>query len=135
LTADAVVVSARADGLIDLEFSPSPKCGACAGTCLWKRLQAARLDRLRVSGRLEPGTPVSVAMPGRQVLLASILLYGAPLFAILVGAVFGAIVSENDSGTLLGAVVALGIVIVGFGALRRRLEQAALASLIVKPKS
>jgi len=130
-----VVVSARPDGLVDLEFSQARQCAACAGTCLWKRLQAARLDRLAVSRRLEPGTEVTVALPGRQVLLASILLHGAPLFAILAGAVIGSLVVGTDFGTLLGSVLALGLVVAGFGMFRRRLEDATLASLVVTPKS
>jgi positive regulator of sigma E activity len=134
LTADAVVVSARPDGLVDLEFSPGRQCGACAGTCLWKRLQSARLDRLAVSRRFEPGTEVTVALPGRQVMLASIVLHGAPLFAILAGAVVGTLVAGTDLGTLIGSVLALSFVILGFGLLRRRLEEATLASLVVTPK-
>ena len=130
-----MVVSARPDGLVDLEFSQARQCAACAGTCLWKRLQAARLDRLAVSRRLEPGTEVTVALPGRQVLLASILLHGAPLFAILAGAVVGSLVVGTDFGTLLGSVLALGLVVAGFGMFRRRLEDATLASLVVTPKS
>lgn len=129
-----MVVSARPNGLVDLEFSQARQCGACAGTCLWKRLQAARLDRLAVPHRLEAGTEVTVALPGRRVLLASLLLHGTPLFAILAGATVGAFVTGTDLGTLLGTLLALSLVIVGFGALRRRLEEATLASLVVTPK-
>ena len=58
LTADAVVLAARPDGSVDLEFAPFAGCAGCAGPCLWKRLQAARLDRLPIAQRLEPGTEV-----------------------------------------------------------------------------
>ena len=129
-----MVVSARPDGLVDLEFCQTRQCEACAGTCLWKRLQAARLDQLPVARRLEPGTEVTVSLPGHRVMLASILLHGVPLFAILAGAVGGSLVAGTDLGTLIGSVLALGIVIAGSRLMRRRLEEATLASLVVTPK-
>ena len=129
-----MVVSTRLNGFVDLEFSPAPQCGACAGTCLWKRLQAARLDRLPVSRQFKPGTKVTVALPARRVMLASILLHGAPLAAILAGAAIGSVIAGTDFGTLVGALSVLGAVIAGFGLLRRRLEQATLSSLVVTPK-
>jgi positive regulator of sigma E activity len=134
MTADAVVVAARADGYVDLEFSPSRQCAACAGTCLWKRLQSARLERLAV-GNLVPGTEVTVALSERSVLRASILLHGLPLAAILIGAAAGAAASGSDFGTMIGAVCGLTIAIAGFKGLSRRLEQATLADLVVTPKS
>ena len=89
MTASAVVVAARSDGRVDLEFAPARSCAGCAGTCLWKRLQNARIDRLPVAAALEPGTEVSVAIPARRLLVASALLYGLPLVAILAGAATG----------------------------------------------
>jgi positive regulator of sigma E activity len=130
-----VVVSTCGDGFVDLEFSSARQCAACAGTCLWKRLQAARLNRLPVSGALEPGTSVTVALPGGRVLLASILLHGLPLLAILAGAAIGAWSTGTDTGTLLGALIALGVVVTGFGFWRQRIEQATFSSLVVKPKA
>lgn len=135
LTANAVVVSTRPDGLVDLEFSSMRQCAACAGTCLWKRLQAARLDRLPVRHRLLPGAEVTVALPGSRVVAAALLLYGVPLAAILGGAAVGALLTGTDFGTLVGAFAALGFVVAGFGVLRRRIEQATLSSLIVTPRS
>ena len=67
-------------------------------------------------------------------MLASILLHGVPLFAILAGAVGGSLVAGTDLGTLIGSVLALGIVIAGSRLMRRRLEEATLASLVVTPK-
>jgi len=135
MTADAVVVAVRPDGRVDLEFSPAHQCGSCAGTCLWKRLQVARLERLAVSGALDPGTEVTVALPGSRLLLASVLVHGIPLTAILGGAAIGFFVTGTDLGTLAGCVVALGAVIAGFGFLRRGLEEATVSSLVVTPKS
>ena len=134
MTADAVVVAVNPDGRVDLEFSSARQCGACAGTCLWKRLRAARLNRLAVSRTFEPGTEVTVALPGRRVLLASILMHGVPLAAILAGAAIGSVVTGTDLGTLIGSVAALTAVIAGFGFLRQSLEDATLSSLIVTPK-
>jgi len=134
LTADAVVVATRLDGRVDLEFSPARQCGACAGTCLWKRLQAARLEHLAVSGALAPGTEVTVALPGSRLLLASILVHGIPLTAILGGAAIGFLLTGTDFGTLIGAAGALAAVIAGFSFLRQRLEEVTLSSLVVTPK-
>lgn len=130
-----MVISTRSDGFVDLEFSSARQCAACAGTCLWKRLQAARLNRLPVSRGMEPGTRVSVALPGSRVLLASILLHGLPLLAILVGAAIGAWSTGSDIGTLIGALLVLAVVITGFGFWRRRIELATFSSLIVTPKA
>jgi hypothetical protein len=71
LTAEAVVVAARANGCIDLEFQPAAGCAGCAGTCLWKRLQSTRIERLHAPGVFRTGTRVSVSLPERRVLLAS----------------------------------------------------------------
>jgi positive regulator of sigma E activity len=135
LTADAVVIAARPDGLVDLEFSSASRCAACAGTCLWKRLQAARLDRLPVAMEMKPGTEVTVALAGRRVLLASVLLHGVPLAAILAGAAIGSLMTGTDTGTLIGSVCAIAVVVAGFRHWRDRLERATFSSLVVTPKS
>jgi positive regulator of sigma E activity len=117
-----VVIATRPDGLVDLEFTSASRCAACAGTCLWKRLQAARLDRL------------PVALAGRRVLLASVLLHGVPLAAILAGAAIGSLMTGTDAGTLIGSVCSIAVVIVGFRHWRARLERATFSSLVVTPK-
>jgi positive regulator of sigma E activity len=134
LTADAIVVAARPDGTVDLEFAPRKACAGCAGTCLWKRLAAVRLQALRVDCALAPGTEVSVAIPDRQVQNSALAIYGIPLGSILLGAAVGAAVSGSDLGTLAGALLALALVVAGFGWFRLRLERSLLASLIVRPK-
>jgi positive regulator of sigma E activity len=134
LTADAVVLAARPDGSVDLEFVPFAGCGGCAGTCLWKRLQAARLERLPIAQRLEPGTEVTVALSAQRVMAASMLVHGVPLAAILLGAAAGSFIAGNDVGALAGAAAALAIAIPGFGLLKRRIETATLAGLVVRPK-
>lgn len=135
MTAAAVVVAARPDGRVDLEFAPARSCSGCAGTCLWKRLQNARIDRLPVAAVLEPGAEVSVAIPARRLLVASMLLYGLPLAAILAGAVAGSAVAGTDAGTLIGALCGIAVVIAGFGLVRGRLERATLAGIEVVQKA
>jgi positive regulator of sigma E activity len=134
LTADAVVVAARPDGTVDLEFAPHRGCEGCRGTCLWKRLAAMRLDRLAVDRELAPGCEVSVAIPAEPLLLGALATYGIPLVSILAGAAAGAAVSGNDVGTLAGAPLAITLVIAGFRLYRPRLERALLASLRVRPR-
>lgn len=132
INADAVVVAARADGTVDLEFAPRATCGACAGTCLWKRLASSRLEGLYASEGLVPGMAVSVSLPDRQLLAGALLTYGLPLAAILAGAAAGAAIGGSDLGTLAGALLALVLAIAGAGRLRRRLERSLLAGLIVR---
>ena len=134
LTADAVVVAARPDGTVDLEFAPHKGCEGCRGTCLWKRLAAMRLDRLVVDRDLAPGNQVSVEIPAEPLLFSAFATYGIPLVSILAGAAAGAVVSGNDLGTLAGALLALALVIAGFRLYRPRLERALLASLRIRPR-
>jgi positive regulator of sigma E activity len=133
MTADAVVVAARADGLVDLEFRPKP-CAGCAGTCLWRRLEATRIERLPGVGALAPGTAVTVALPESQVLVTSLLLHGVPLAAILLGAAAGAAATATDAGTLLGALAGWVLAAAACRPLGRRLERAALSQLTILPK-
>lgn len=135
MSADAVVVAARAAGRFDLEFEPAAGCAACAGTCLWKRLAAARLEDIPIDAQFAPGTQVKVELPERRVLLASMLVHGAPLIAILAGSALGFIVTRNDVGTIVGAVAAVGLVVACLRGLRLRLERATLANLIVSARS
>jgi positive regulator of sigma E activity len=135
LTADAVVVAARPDGTVDLEFAPHKGCEGCRGTCLWKRLAAMRLDRLVVGGELAPGSQVSVAIPAETLLYGALATYGIPLVAILAGAAVGAALSGNDLGTLAGALLVLALVIAGFRLFRPRLERALLTNLRVQPRA
>ena len=135
LTADAVVVAARPDGTVDLEFAPHKGCEGCRGTCLWKRLAAMRLERLAVAGELTPGSAVSVSIPAEPLLYGALATYGIPLVAILVGAAAGAAVAGNDIGTLAGALLALALAIAGFRAFRPKLERALLARLCILPRA
>jgi positive regulator of sigma E activity len=135
MTAEAVVVAARANGRIDLEFTPARQCPGCAGTCLWKRLQSTRLEQLAAGPELKPGTEVTVALPERRVLMTSMLLHGIPLVSILFGAAAGAAVAGSDAGTLIGALLALAVTLPGVKPLGRRLEQTTLAHLVITPKS
>ncbi len=134
MTADAVVVAAAADGCVDLEFAPRAECGACAGTCLWKRLSAARLERIAATAALRPGVAVTVSLSERQLLHASLLVHGMPLVAILIGAAAGAGFTGTDAGTLAGAAIAFLGVAALFGRWRKRIERATLDSLVIAEK-
>ena len=135
MTADAVVVAARADGCVDLEFGPARQCAGCAGSCLWRRLQKARLNRLPASGAFEPGARVRVVLSARRLLTASLLLYGLPLAAILIGGAAGTLILRSDVGTLIGVLFGLAFVIASFGLIRERLERATLSGLDVTPRA
>ena len=134
MTADAVVIAARADGHVDLEFRPR-LCDGCAGACLWKRIQSTRLEQLKTSHALSPGTEVLVALPERRVVAASLLLHGVPLAALLLGALLGMAIGQSDAATLAGATGGLALAVAAAKPLGRRLERATLARLLITPKS
>jgi len=135
LTAEAVVVAARDNGSVDLEFQPAAGCAGCAGTCLWRRLQATRLERLRAVGHFDLGERVIVSLPERRVLMASMIVFGLPLAALLLGGATGAAWSGTDFGTLAGALAGLGLAIAASRPLGRRLERATLTRLLISPKT
>ena len=132
LTAEAVIVAVRDNGSVDLEFTPAAGCAGCAGTCLWKRLQASRIEKISARGDVTVGSRVEVGLPERRVLQMSMLLHGLPLAAILLGASAGAALSGADSGTLAGALAGLVVAVAAFRPLARRLERATLAHLDIK---
>ncbi len=132
MTADAVVVGVHADARVDLEFSPPVGCAGCAGTCMWKRLQAQRLEGLPVSVSLRPGDRVVVSLSGRHLLAASALAHGLPLAAIVMGAVVGTAVTGTDSGTLAGVALGVAAALAISGPARRRFERATLSGLVVR---
>ena len=135
LSADAVVIGARPGGRVDLEFSAPPTCASCAGTCLWRRLRAARIDSLPVSESVAAGTKVSVVLTSGRVLFGSLLLYGVPLLAILAGALTGSLLSGSDSGTLAGVLIATALLAFVYRRYRRRSERFLLSGLLVTPKT
>jgi positive regulator of sigma E activity len=94
-----------------------------------------RLPQLRIDPSFRPGTPVSVEITDRVLLLSALATYGIPLVSILAGAAAGAAVIGSDLGTLAGSVLALAVVIAGFSRFRRRLERVLLASLIIRPRT
>jgi positive regulator of sigma E activity len=132
MTADAVVVAARGEGRVDLEFTPR-LCAGCAGTCLWKRLRSTRIE-LSTGESLAPGSEVTVALPESRLLLASLLLHGMPLAAILTGAALGAASTGSDGGTFAGALAGIALAIAGFRRIGRWLERETLSRLMITPK-
>lgn len=91
-----------------------------------------RITELRIDPACPPGTPVSVAVPDRVILVSALAAYGVPLVSILAGAAVGAALTGSDLGTLVGIVLAVAVVIAGSSRFRRRLEQSLLASLVIR---
>lgn len=85
------------DGRLELEVEPATGC--CGGACLWYR--GPRRTRLPGGPDLEVGTLLKVAIRKRDLLLGSLLLYGSPLGALLLGGLLGS--AWGDLGCLLGA--------------------------------
>ena len=126
------VVTAAANGFIDVEFEPPPRCRGCGGACFWYRFPEKRRARLGATGDLPVGAKVSVALPDRLLLLASMLVFGLPLLALLGGAAAGAAALDSDLGAALGALLGLlAAALAGLG-LRRRAERAALERIAIR---
>ncbi len=78
------------------------------------------------------GVAVDVTLPERHLLLAATLVYGVPLVALLAGAVIGAAWWRSDLGAAAGAALAVAGAVLAVVLLRRRLESATLARLVVR---
>jgi sigma-E factor negative regulatory protein RseC len=77
------------------------------------------------------GDRVVLTLPERYVLLASLLLYGLPLAALVLGAAVGGAFSGSDAGAALGAAAAVAVSLLAAPRLRRRLERRTLERLEV----
>ncbi len=126
------VVTAAAAGFIDVEFEPPPRCSGCGGACFWYRFPDKQHARLGARGDLPVGAKVSVAVPDRLLLLASMLVFGLPLLALLGGAAVGAALLDSDLGAALGAVLGLFAAVLAGLSLRRRVERAALERIAIR---
>ncbi len=92
-------------------------CARCAagegcGAGLFARLLRGRLQELPVPvprgfGSLAAGDHVLLGLSAAAVQNASILLYGAPLAALLLGALAGDLAIGGDAGALPGAILGL----------------------------
>lgn len=83
--------------------------------------------RFRSGESLAVGDEVSLSVPARGVLAGAWWLHGLPLGALLAGAAGGAAVTGNDAGTLIGALVGVGLALLAAPRMAGRAEAAALA--------
>lgn len=127
------IVRASKPGLVDVEIEPPPRCEGCNGACLWYRVPHPERLTLAADTNLAVGTPVTVTLPDRLLLLGAVLVYGVPLAALLAGGVLGAALLGTDLGAVAGAGVALAIAVLAAPVLRRRIEAATLRKLAVRP--
>jgi positive regulator of sigma E activity len=79
------------------------------------------------------GAEVTVTLPDRYLLLGAALVYGVPLAALLGGAAVATALFRSDLAAAGGALVALAGAVLAASPLRRRLEQATLRRLDVRP--
>jgi positive regulator of sigma E activity len=134
MTARAVVRNSFADGSYELELDTRSGCEGCRGVCMWRFLPLVERTRFSGNSSFSPGLPVLVSLPQRYVLLTSVLLYGLPLAALLIGGLLGAAVAGGDDlGTLLGALGVLAASLFLSPRLRRALERATARHLVVRP--
>ena len=75
---------------------------------------------------------MTVTLPDGLLLLGAVLVYGAPLAALLAGAAAGAALSASDLAAAMGAAVGLAAALAATTFLRRRLELATLRRLDVQ---
>lgn len=86
--------------------SDCEKCHACMG--------GNQTTTLRLEGKAALGDQVLVEMPASTVTQASLIAYGLPLCGLLAGMLLGEklIPLEHSLGSLIGAVIGLGIPLV-----------------------
>lgn len=94
------------DGTATVSVVRSEACGHC-GARIVCRASGEEVPRVTVMDSLgaKPGDRVLISAPGRNILLASCLLYGAPLLLLLIGIALGNRMFPNNRelyGTLLG---------------------------------
>ena len=116
-----------------MEVEPPPRCKGCDGACLWYRVAARERLTLASSQSIPVGATVTVTLPDSFVLAGAVLVYGVPLGALLAGGAAAAAVFGSDWAAAAGAGVALLGALVAAAPLRRRLEQATMRRLAVRP--
>ena len=94
------------DGIATVTVVRSGSCRECGARILCK---ASDDDNQRVPALdplgVKPGDRVRISIPGKNILLASVCLYGIPLLLLLFGIILGAGIFINHSeiyGSLLG---------------------------------
>ena len=89
-------------------------------------MQRAQHMTFRSQRPLNVGDRVVVAVPDRYLLLASLLVYGFPLAALLGGALAGFTASGSDLGAAVGAAAGAVSAVLAAPALRSRVEHCTL---------
>ena len=116
-----------------MEIEPPPRCKGCDGACLWYRVAARERLTLASSQSIPVGATVTVTLPDSFVLAGAVLVYGVPLGGLLAGGAAAAAVFGSDWAAATGAGAALLGALVAAAPLRRRLEQATMRRLAVRP--
>ena len=103
------VVVTSGDGLATVAVVRSGACDDCGARILCRASgnETATVTALDPVG-VKPGDHVLIAAPGRNVLLASVILYGIPLCLMLAGIWLGSLLFTRDAelyGSLLGIVL------------------------------
>lgn len=93
----AIVRARTPDGRVELEIDSTKGC--CGGACLW--FPRSKRAWLSAGPDAEVGSLLNVTIRKRDLLLGSLVLYGLPLGALLIGGLLGA--AWGDLGCLLGA--------------------------------
>jgi positive regulator of sigma E activity len=133
MTADATVTRVSADGRVEVEFGPPPRCRGCEGACLWRRMPALQRLTFATPVTLSVGEPVVVAIPDRYLLLGAIVVHGLPLAAMLAGALVGVAIGGSDIGAAAGAVAGIAVALLAAPRLRTRLERDTLRRVELRP--
>jgi positive regulator of sigma E activity len=136
LSVDATVIGVDRAGFVELEVGRAQGCKGCNGLCLWRGLPERRRERYRsdcgADCAFEAGEAVSLHLPARALLRASLLLHGLPLAALLGGGAAGQWLLGSDAGCLLGALSGVVLMLAAAPRLARAAERAALKEIRVE---
>lgn len=93
--------------IVAMETAGCSSCGQ-GGSCGIGKMAAGRpatLLTLPVSGDIQAGDMVSIALPESKLTLSAVLGYLFPAFAMIFGAWLGAVLEGSDGATALGAMI------------------------------
>lgn len=122
------IVNGRMKVRVDRESACGGNCVSCKGC----PTDAVIIECNEAVG-ISKGDTVELEMPDKQFFKGAMLGYGVPVILMIVGAVCGFIMAENDAASILGAVIGLAVGLLVAKAFTRKGKE--LVPTVKKPES